>query len=132
MADDCIECLLHGQKLSDSDFNVLTVSLHSKKVEELQKIVTKVSVRLTGFREHDIIDRLVGMAKIGATHKPCDDANDSEAILSISYITDEVKQVLCGLPEFYHLFHCIKEPSTAFTISSMVMFETLKNTLSDT
>ena len=102
MADDCVECLLRGQELSDSDFETLTVSLRSKKVEELRKIATKVSVRLTGsVRKHDIVDRLVGMAKIGATHKPCDDdADDSEAILSISYISDEVKQVLRVLPEF--------------------------------
>ena len=107
MVDDCVEYLLRGQELSDSDFATLTVSLHSKKVEELRKIGTKVSVRLTGsVRKHDIVDRLVGMAKIGVTHKPCDDdADDSEAILSISYITDEVKEVLCVLPEFSMLLN---------------------------
>ena len=85
MADDCVECLLRRQKLSGSHFKTLTVSLHSKKVEELRKIVTKVSVHLTGsVQKHDIIDRLVSMARIGAIHKPCDDADDLMAFLNIS------------------------------------------------
>ena len=42
------------------------------------------------------------MAKIGATHKPSDDCSDDdcEASLAISYITDEVKSILKGLPGF--------------------------------
>ena len=40
------------------------------------------------------------MAKIGATHWPVDNEADSEASLSISYITEEIKQVLCKLPAF--------------------------------
>ena len=43
-------------------------------------------------QKNDIIERLIGMAKIGATHKPvCDDDDDSEALLSISYLTEDVK-----------------------------------------
>ena len=38
------------------------------------------------------------MAKIGATHKPDDD--DSEVLLSISYLMEDIKWVLNGLPTF--------------------------------
>ena len=53
-------------------------------------------------RKNDIVDRLIGMAKIGATHKPSDDYRDDdcEASLAISYITEDVKHVLKGLPRF--------------------------------
>ena len=54
-----------------------------------------MSVRLTGsVRKNDIVSRLVGTAKIGATHRQHNDEAESEATLSISYITEEVKQVL--------------------------------------
>ena len=40
------------------------------------------------------------MAKIGATRKPVCDDDDSEALLSISYLTKDVKRVLNDLPAF--------------------------------
>ena len=42
------------------------------------------------------------MAKTGATHKPSDDYSDDDcdASLAISYITEDVKHVLIGLPRF--------------------------------
>ena len=40
------------------------------------------------------------MAKIVATHRPVDNETDSEASLSISYITEEIKQVLHKLLAF--------------------------------
>ena len=41
------------------------------------------------------------MAKIGATRKPvCDNDDDSEAILSISYLSENVKCLLNDLPVF--------------------------------
>ena len=40
------------------------------------------------------------MAKIAVTHQPIDDEADSEASLSISYIIEEIKQVLHKLPAF--------------------------------
>ena len=101
MADELIEpSLLHGKELSDDDIASLKDSLRSKRVEDLRKIVVNVSVRLTGaVRKNDIIERLIGMAKIGVTRKPaCDD--DSEALLSISYLTKDVKRVLNDLPAF--------------------------------
>lgn len=94
--------LICPKELSDSDIEFLKASLCSKKVQDLRKIVVEVSVRLTGaVRKNDIVDRLIGMAKIGATHKPVDDGDDDcEASLSISYITEDVKRILRGLPGF--------------------------------
>ena len=40
------------------------------------------------------------MAKNGVTHLPVDNEADSEANFSISYITEEVKQVLHRLSAF--------------------------------
>ena len=94
-----MDSLLYGKELSDSDVESLKASLASKSVQDLRKIAVKVSVRLTGsLQKKDIVDRLIGMAKIGATHKRSDDYSDDdcEANLTISYITDNVKCVLKG------------------------------------
>ena len=40
------------------------------------------------------------MAKIGATCRPVCDDNNSESLLSISYLTEDVKRVLNDLPAF--------------------------------
>ena len=103
MAVDCVDSLLRGKELSDSEVESLKAYLASKKVQDLWKIAVEVSVQLTGsVRKNDIVDRLIGMAKIGATHKPSDDYSDDdcEASLAISYITKDVKRVLKGLPRF--------------------------------
>ena len=49
-------------------------------------------------RKNGIVDSLISMAKIGATHKPSNDYSDDdcEADLTISYITEDVKHVLKG------------------------------------
>ena len=54
-------------------------------------------------QKNDIVDRLISMAKIRAMHKPSNDYSDDddcEANLAISYITEDVKRVLKGLPRF--------------------------------
>lgn len=102
MADEFIERnLLRGKELLESDIASLKDSLRSKRVEDLKKIAVNVSVRLTGaVRKNEIIERLIGMVKIGATRKPVCDDDDSEAILSISYLTEDVKRILNDLPAF--------------------------------
>ena len=102
MADELIEpSLLRGKELSDDDIASLKDSLRLKRVEDLRKIAVNVSVQLTGaVQKNDIIERLIGMAKIGATRKPVCDDDDSEALLSISYLTKDVKRVLNDLPAF--------------------------------
>ena len=101
MALDCVDSLLCGKELSYSDVESLKASLASKKVQDLRKIAVEVSVQLTGsVQKKDIVDRLISMAKIGATHKPSNDYSDDdcEASLAISYITDDIEHVLKGLP----------------------------------
>ena len=74
MVVDCVDSLLRGKELSDSEVESFKISLASKKVQDLWKIAVKVSVRLTGsVPKNDIVDRLIGMAKIGAMYKPSDD-----------------------------------------------------------
>ena len=90
IAVDCVDSLLRGKELSDSEVESLKASLASKKVQDLWKIAVEVSVRLAGsVQKNDIVDKLIGMAKIGVTHKPSDDYSDDdcEASLAISYIT---------------------------------------------
>ena len=79
MAVDCVDSLLHRKELSDSDVESLKVSLASKKAQDLWKIAVKVSVWLTGsVQKNDMVDRLIGMAKIGATHKRSGDYSDDD------------------------------------------------------
>ena len=60
MAVACMDNLLLGKKLSDSEVESLKASLASKKVQVLQKIVVEVSMRLTGsVQKNDIVDRLI-------------------------------------------------------------------------
>ena len=57
------------------------------------------------------MDRLIGMTKIGVTHKPSDDYSDDdcEASLAISCIIDKVKHILKGLPRFASVVECDKQ-----------------------
>ena len=93
MADELIECnLLHGKELLERDIASLRDSLHLKRVEDLKKIAVNVSVQLTGaVRKNEIVKRLIGMAKKGATRRPVCNDDDSEALLSISYLTEDEK-----------------------------------------
>ena len=57
--------LLKATELSDCDIALLREDLIVKKIDELRKIVSSLSVRLTGStRKKDIVDRIVGMAQI--------------------------------------------------------------------
>ena len=40
------------------------------------------------------------MAKIGATRRPVCDDDDSDTLVTISYLTEDVKHVLNDLPAF--------------------------------
>ena len=69
-------------------------------------------MRLTGSsRKHDIIDHLIAMGKIGAIRDPSMD--DGEVM--ISYITDEVKEVLRSLPPFESVKDWCKDISVLST-----------------
>ena len=49
MADDCMDNLLHGKELSDSDVESLKASLASKKVQDLRKIAVEVRICATNW-----------------------------------------------------------------------------------
>ena len=125
MADDCVDSLLRGKELSDSDVESLKASLDSKTVQTLRKIAVEVSVRLSGLvRKNDIVNRLIGMARIGATHKPSDncDDDDSEASLAISYITDGVKRVLKALPSVVEWDKRLKDVLKDFSLMNLSIY----------
>ena len=74
-----------------------------------------MSVCLTGLvQKNDIVSTLVDMAKIGAMHRQHSDEAESELTLSISYITEEVKQVLRNLPEFSDVVQGVLKSSRIF------------------
>jgi len=80
--DGCVDTLLCGKELSDSDIQALNDLLKSRTARELWSIASNVSVRLTGsVRKNDIVSRLIGMAKIGATHRPDDNEAELEHFL---------------------------------------------------
>ena len=61
-------------------------------------------MRLTGaMRKNKIIERLIGMAKIGATRRPVCDDNNLDTLVSISYLTEDVKHILNDFPAFSSL-----------------------------
>ena len=62
-------------------------------------LAKEVRVRLTGsFRKDDIVERMVGMARIGALQPESDERYDD--IGTISYLTEDTKRVLRSLPAF--------------------------------
>ena len=63
-------CLsVQKNEVSDSNMAVLRDDLLVKKIDELWKIASSLSVRLTGSTRKDILDRIVGMAQIGAARE---------------------------------------------------------------
>ena len=92
-------CLLHGKDLSEDEVSALKDCLCSKMLQELRILAEDVNVRLAdSSRKADIVDRMIGMARIGAIRD--DSLNEGTDVCGISYITDEVRDVLHGLPEF--------------------------------
>ena len=79
------------------EVSALKDHLSGKALQELQVLAKDVNVRLIDSScKTDIVERLIGMAHIGATQ---DDSLEDETDFSgISYITDEVREVLHRLP----------------------------------
>ena len=68
--------LLKATELSDSNTALLREDLIVKKIDDLQKITSSLSVHLTGStRKKDIVDRIVGIAQIGAVRIPSEEDN---------------------------------------------------------
>ena len=117
--------LLKGNELSDSDIAVLRDDLVVKKIDELRKIVSSLSVHLTGStHKKDIVDRIVGMAQIGAV---CDSSGEEngEDVIAISYLTEEVKSFLKSLQLFSNVMQWSKKLSgvlAEFTLINIVIY----------
>ena len=79
-----------------------------RKIDELRKIASSVSVCLTSSTcKKDIVDRIIGMAQIGALRDSSGEEN-SEDVTAISYLTKEVKSFLKSLPSFSSVTHWSK------------------------
>lgn len=90
--------LLKGKEMLDGDVEYLNTLLHRLKVQELKMLAKEVRVRLTGsFRKDDIVERMMGMARIGALQCGISESDD---IGAISYLTEDTKIVLRSLPAF--------------------------------
>jgi len=125
MADQSIHShLLTGQELSDSEIAVLRDDLFVK-IDDLQKIASSLSIRLTGStRKKDIVDRIIGMAQIGAVHDSSGEEN-GEDMIAISYLTEEVKSFLKSLPTFSSVTQWSKKLSgvlAEFTLINIVIY----------
>ena len=117
------ELILRGKELLDEDVEFLNSLLHKLKVQELKNLAKEFRIRLTGStRKDDIIDRIVGMARIGALQ--CGNP-ESDDITTISYLTEETKSVLRSLPSFTSVTHWEKKLSGVlleFTLMNLVVY----------
>jgi len=69
-------------------------------LKNLKLLAKNLGVRLTGsLRKGNIIERLIGMARIGAIRKRAQPKEEDEEI-TITYLTEEVKGIPKALPAF--------------------------------
>ena len=117
------ELLFRGQELVDEEVELLATLLQKLKVQELKMLAKEVHIRLTGsIRKDDIIDRIMGMACIGALQ--CGNP-ESDDITTISYLTEETKCVLRSLPSFVSVTWWEKKLSgilMEFTLMNLVVY----------
>ena len=94
---DVEKVLLHGKELSCEEIASLREHLYRLSVKEIKLIAKSLLIRLTGSsKKADIFKRLMAMAQIGAIQKHYTREED----VSISYLTQDIKDVLRGLPPF--------------------------------
>lgn len=94
---DVEDALLQGKELSHEEIVSLRERLHRLSVKEIKSIAKGLSIRLTGSsKKADIIERLMAMAQIGAIQKH----RSREEDINISYLTQDIKDVLRSLPPF--------------------------------
>ena len=99
MLSEAKALLQRGKELLDSDVENLNTLLHRLKVQELKMLAKEVRVRLTGsLKKDDIIERMMGMACIGALQYESDARSDN--IRTISYLDEDTKCVIRSLPAF--------------------------------
>ena len=94
---DVEDVLLQGKELSHEEIVSLRERLHRLSVKEIKSIAKRLSIHLTGSsKKADIIERLMAMAQIGAIQKH----RSREEDINISYLTQDIKDVLRSLPPF--------------------------------
>ena len=95
-------CLLCGKHLSEDKVSALKNHLFSIMLQELHVLAKDINVRLAGSsHKADIVDRMIGMVWVGAIQD--DSLDEGSGFCGISYITDKVRCILHGLPEFLHV-----------------------------
>ena len=92
--------LFRGKLLSEDEASALRDCLYRKMLQEPRVLAKDVNVRLAGSScKADIVDTMIGMARIGAIR---DESLDEESdFCGISYITSEVRDFY----EDYQNFH---------------------------
>ena len=94
------ELLYCGEELSNEDIAALISQLSAMTLKNLKSLAKSLGIRFTGSsRKGDIIERLIGMARIGAIKKYAQRKEGGDEI-AIMYLTEEVKGVLRTLPPF--------------------------------
>ena len=94
---DIEDALLQGKEVSHEEIVSLRERLHRLSIKEIKSIAKGLSIRLTGSsKKADIIERLMAMAQIGAVQKH----RSREEDINISYLTQDIKDVLWSLPPF--------------------------------
>ena len=102
--------MLRDQELNDEKVMELRENLLKKTVKELSALAKSISVKLAGSsRKADIVDRLLAMAKIRAVRDKLFDDNTANDFTGISYITDEVRNIMKQLPLFESVIKWKKE-----------------------
>ena len=82
------ELLFRGEELSNSDIAALINRLSAMTLKNLKSLAKSLGIRLTGSsRKGDIIEGLIGMARIGAIKKraECEEEGDE---ITITYLTE--------------------------------------------
>ena len=97
---DVESALLQGKELSHEEIVGLREHLHRLSVKEIKAITKGLLIRLTGSsKKIDIIEWVMAMARIGAIQKHRFKEEDIN-IYDISYLTQDIKDVLRSLPPF--------------------------------
>ena len=97
----CVDSLLRcASSFNDKQVEALRLRLLSYTVKEVKGFAKSFDVRLTGVnRKVEMVDRLIGMARIGALKRMATPGEEIEedgasSKVQLSYITQEVKDTL--------------------------------------
>ena len=119
------ELLYRGEELSNDDIAALISQLSAMTLKNLKSLAKSLGIHLTGSsRKGDIIEHLIGMARIGAIKK-CAQREEGGDEIAITYLTEEVKGILRMLPPFSSVVDCSKSLGGIlrdFTFMNLLMY----------